>query len=80
MLRLLTVFIGILGGMAVGIQTPIAYAIGQRVGSAASSVVVHVTGSVFSIILLVFYRGDDIRNWRALPWWADFVGLFGVVL
>jgi transporter family-2 protein len=39
----LTILIGLLGGVAVGIQGPIAGAMSQRVGSATSSLVVHVT-------------------------------------
>ena len=77
---ILTILVGILGGVAVGIQAPIANAIGQRVGSAASSVIVHVTGTVFSVIVLLLYRGENIQNWRAIPWWMYFVGLFGVIL
>lgn len=76
----LTVLIGTLGGIAVGIQTPIANIIGQKVGSAASSVVVHVSGLVFSVIILLLYRGENIQNWRALPAWVYIVGLFGVIL
>ena len=72
---ILTILVGILGGVAVGIQAPIANAIGQRVGSAASSVIVHVTGTVFSVIVLLLYRGENIQNWRAIPWWMYFGGL-----
>jgi transporter family-2 protein len=77
---LLTIFIGLLGGVAVGVQTPIANVIGQKVGSAASSVVVHISGLVFSVIVLIIYRGENIQNWRTLPWWAYLAGLFGVIL
>ncbi len=76
----LTVLIGMLGGIAVGIQTPIANIIGQKVGSAASSFVVHISGLVFSVIVLLIYRGENIQNWRTLPAWVYIVGLFGVIL
>ncbi len=76
----LTIVIGILGGVSVGVQTPIANVIGKKVGSASSSVVIHVSGLVFSVIVLILYRGENIQNWRALPWWAYLVGVFGVIL
>ena len=79
-IQLLTVLAGILGGVAVGVQSPVANLIGQRVGGAASSVMVHATGTVFSLILLAIYRGENIQNWRALPWWTYFAGLFGVIV
>jgi transporter family-2 protein len=64
----------------VGIQTPIANLIGQRVGGAASSFIVHVSGTIFSLLVLVANRGENIQTWRGLPWWTFGVGLFGVVL
>ena len=79
-LGILTIIIGMLGGIAVGVQTPIANAIGQKVGSAASSVVVHISGTMFSIIVLIINRGENIHKWRELPMWTYVVGLFGVIL
>ncbi len=74
------VLIGILGGLAVGMQGPIASAIGQRVGSTSSSVVVHVSGAVLSILLLIVRGGEQIQNWRSLSWYMWGAGFFGVVL
>lgn len=76
----ITALIGMLGGVAVGMQTPIANAIGQRIGGAGSSLVVHVSGTVFSLVLLAIYRGENIGNWRTLPLWTYIVGAFGVLL
>lgn len=80
MQQLLTILIGISGGIAVGIQSPIATAIGRRVGPAASSMVVHASGLVFSIITLLMYRGENIQNWRAISWWMYGTGIMGVIL
>ncbi len=76
----LTVLIGVVGGIAVGIQTPIANSIGQRVGGAAGSLIVHVSGAVFSLLLLVTRGGDNLREIGRLPWSMFGVGLFGVIL
>ena len=77
---LLTVLIGILGGVAVGMQGPIAAQMGQRVGSAASSFVVHVSGAFLSGALLLIRGGENIQNWRSLSWYMLGSGFFGVVL
>ncbi len=79
MASVLTLLIGILGGVAVGIQTPIASTIGKRVGSSAGSLIVHVSGAVFSAIL-VLRDPEGIRQINTLPAWTYIVGLFGVVL
>jgi bacterial/archaeal transporter family-2 protein len=78
--QLLTILIGILGGIAVGVQTPIANSIGQRVGGTASSLVVHLSGAIASGLLLMMRGGENIQNLRTLPWWMFGVGIFGVVL
>jgi transporter family-2 protein len=76
----LTIFIGLLGGFAVGIQGPIAAAMGQRVGGLGSSFIVHVSGAILSGLLLAARGGEMIQNWRTLPWYMLGSGVFGVVL
>ena len=61
-----TILIGILGGLSVGLQGPIATQMGRRVGSTASSFVVHVSGTIFSGLLLFARGGENIQNWRSL--------------
>jgi bacterial/archaeal transporter family-2 protein len=72
--------IGLLGGVMVGIQSPIAGAMSQRVGGAASSFIVHVSGAVLSGLLLLSRNGENIGAWRVLPWYMLASGIFGVVL
>jgi len=74
------ILIGLLGGAAVGIQGPIAGAMGQRVGGTASSFIVHVSGAVLSGLLLLVYGGEKIRSWNTLPWYMLGAGFFGLVL
>jgi len=77
---MVTIFIGLLGGIAVGTQAPIASAMSQRVGGAASSFIVHLGGLIASLILLVSKRGESIDQWRELPWYMLGCGAFGLVL
>lgn len=74
------VAIGLLGGIAVGTQAPIAGAMAQRVGGASSSLVVHLGGAVASAVLLLVRRGENIHQWRELPWYMLGCGVFGLVL
>jgi len=75
-----TVLIGVLGGLAVGMQGPIASQMSQRIGSAASSFVVHVSGAILSGALLLALGGENVRNWRGLSWYMFLSGGFGLVL
>jgi len=78
--QILTILIGLMGGVAVGVQTPIANAIGQRVGGAASSFIIHFTGAIFSGLLLFARGGENLREIGSLPWWMFGAGLFGMIL
>lgn len=80
MQQLFTIIIGVLGGIAVGIQSPIAGAMGQRVGGAAGSLIVHVSGAVLSGLLLFARGGENIREWRVLPWYMLASGVFGLAV
>lgn len=76
----LTVLIGILGGIAVGMQGPIVSQMSQRIGTSAGSFVVHVSGAFLSGLLLIARGGENIQNWRSLSWYMAGSGFFGVVL
>lgn len=74
------ILIGLLGGAAIGFQSPMAGAISQRLGGTAGSLFVHLSGAIFSAALLLLRGGENIRNWRSLPWYVFTVGLFGLIL
>ena len=76
----LGVFIGLLGGLAVGIQSPLSGVISERVGGASSSFIIHVSGAVVSGLLLLLRGGEKIGNWRSLPPYMFGLGSLGVVL
>ena len=77
---MLIVAIGLIGGLAVGTQAPIAGAMAQRVGGASSSFIVHIVGTVASAILLAARGGEQISQWRELPWYMLGCGFLGLVL
>jgi transporter family-2 protein len=74
------VLIGLIGGVAVGVQGPIAGAMGQRIGGMAGSLIVHVSGALLSGVLLFLRGGENLREWRSLPWYMLIAGVFGVIL
>jgi bacterial/archaeal transporter family-2 protein len=74
------ILIGVLGGVAVGLQGPIAGAMSGRVGGAASSLAIHASGAVFSGLLVLARGGENLRNWRQVPWFMWGAGALGVVL
>lgn len=76
----LAVLIGLLGGIAVGLQSPLSGIMSERVGGVASSFIIHVSGALVSGLLLLLRGGEKIDNWRSLPWYMFGLGSLGVVL
>jgi transporter family-2 protein len=76
----LVFLIGLIGGAAVGLQSPIAGAMGQRLGGIASSLIIHVSGAIFSGVFLFLRGGEKIKDWPTLPWYMLFAGVFGLIL
>jgi len=77
---ILTYLVGLLGGVAVGIQSPIAASMGQKIGGTAGSFMVHLSGMILSGLLLIFRGGENIHSWQQLPWYAFLSGGFGLIL
>lgn len=71
---------GLIGGVAVGIQSPISSQIGQRVGTLESVFIVHISGTVIAGVLLLLKGGGNLHQWQRLPWYAAIAGVFGVIV
>jgi transporter family-2 protein len=77
---ILTVMLGIIGGIAVGTQSQVVGEMSQKVGATAGNFIVHVSGAVLAGLLLLARGGEQIQNWRGLSWLNLGSGAFGVVL
>jgi bacterial/archaeal transporter family-2 protein len=77
---LLIIIIGLIGGVAVGLQSPLASMITQRLGLFESVFIVHMGGAIIALIPLLIYSGGKLTEWRTIPWYALGAGLFGLVV
>ena len=77
---LLIILIGLIGGVAVGLQSPLASMITQRLGLFESVFIVHIGGALIALIPLLMYGGGKLVEWRTLPWYALVAGIFGLVV
>jgi transporter family-2 protein len=76
---LFILFIGLIGGIAIGFQSPMASLISQRLGVWESIFIVHAGGAVGALIpMLVF--GNKLTEWRSVPIYALGAGLFGLIV
>ena len=76
----LIILIGLAGGIAVGLQSPLASLLTQRLGPFESIFIVHLGGAIASLIPLLFLGGGKLSQWRSVPWYALFAGLCGLVV
>lgn len=77
---LLALAAGLIGGIAVCVQGPLASLMSAKIGALESAFVIHLGGAVAAGILLVFVPGGRLGNWRAVPWYALASGVLGLFL
>lgn len=77
---LLIILIGLAGGVAVGLQSPMASMITQRLGTFESVFIIHIGGAIIALIPLLIYGGGKLSQWRSVPWYALGAGVFGLVV
>jgi transporter family-2 protein len=76
----LVITLGFLGGIAVGIQSPLASLISQRLGLLESIFIVHLGGALCVAIPLILIGGGQLVAWRRVPWYALGAGALGLVV
>lgn len=76
----LTLFLGLLGGIAVGLQGPLVSIMSQRVGTLGSIWIIHVAGMVGATFLLLLGGKGSLAAWRTVPWYVLGAGLLGLVV
>ena len=74
---MIVVIVGLLGGVAVAFQVPLAGIITQRLGMLESAFIVHLGGAVTAFIPLAFLAGGRLGEWRGVPAWAYLSGFIG---
>ena len=77
---IIIILIGLAGGVAVGLQSPLASMISQRLGLFESVFIVHIGGALIALIPLLIFGGGKLAQWRSLPWYVLLAGIFGLVV
>jgi transporter family-2 protein len=77
---ILIILIGLAGGAAVGLQSPLASMISQRLGIFESVFIVHLGGAIVALVPLLLMGGGKLARWRSVPWYAMCAGVFGLVV
>ena len=71
---------GLTGGLAIGLQAPLASMISQRLGILESVFIIHLGGLLAAMLLLLFHQGGNLAQWQTVPWHALAAGALGLFL
>jgi len=75
----LIILIGLAGGIAVGLQGPLASMLTQKLGILESVFIVHLGGALIALLPMLLL-GSRLGEWRSVPWYAFGTGVFGLVV
>jgi bacterial/archaeal transporter family-2 protein len=76
----LVILLGLLGGIAVGIQSPLASLMSQRLGLLESVLIINLGGVLCAGVPLILMGGGQLPAWQRVPWYALGAGVFGLVV
>jgi transporter family-2 protein len=79
-LLILVTIVGLLGGVAVGLQGPLSSLMSQHIGALESIFIIHIGGAILSLIPLLMMGGGNLGQWRSVPWYALGAGALGLVV
>jgi transporter family-2 protein len=76
----LIIVIGLIGGIAIGLQAPLASMISQRLGVFESVFIVHLGGTIAAAVALLFLGTGRLGAWQSVPPQALLSGVLGVIV
>lgn len=74
------VIVGLLGGLAVGLQQPLSSLLAGRMGMMEGVFIVQLGGVVASGVIVTMQRGGGLTTWRESPWYALGAGVLSLVI
>ena len=77
---IISIIIGLLGGVATGVQVPFAGIMGQKVGDAGSVLFTYIGGLTLITCVVLVTGQYTLGNWREIPWYAFLTGPLGVII
>jgi len=77
---ILIILIGLAGGVAIGLQSPMSSLLTQRLGIFESVFIVHIGGALIVLLPLLIYGGGKLSQWRSVPWYTLCAGFFGLIV
>jgi transporter family-2 protein len=74
------IIVGLIGGIAVGLQGPMSGLMSQRLGVLQSSFIIHLGGLLATLVPLLAISDGNLHAWRSMPWYVLAAGVLGPIL
>ena len=72
--------IAIMGGIAIALQGQFMGLLDHALGTLASVFVTYAGGGLIIALILIAFRGGNLKNWQGVPWYAFGTGILGLVV
>jgi transporter family-2 protein len=72
--------IAIMGGVAIALQGQFMGLLDRALGTLSSVFITYVGGGLMITMLLIAFRGGNLKNWQGVPWYAFSSGILGLVI
>lgn len=76
----IVVIVGLLGGLAVGLQQPQVNVLGERLGTTESIFIVQFGGALAAGLIMLARRGGNLGQWHTVPWYTLVCGVLGLAV
>jgi transporter family-2 protein len=80
MSTLFLILLAVVGGIAVALQGQFMGLLDRTLGTRESIFVTYASGGLIITLLMLAFRGGNLKNWQAVPWYAFGTGILGLII
>lgn len=80
MSTLFPVLLAVVAGIAVSLQGQFMGLLDRTLGTRESIFVTYAGGGLIIALLMLAFRGGNLKNWPAVPWYAFASGILGLII
>ena len=80
MSTLFLILLAVVGGIAVALQGQFMGLLDRAFGTRESIFVTYASGGLIITLLMLAFRGGNLKNWQAVPWYAFGTGILGLII
>ena len=80
MSTLFPILLAVVAGIAVVLQGQFMGLLDRTLGTRESIFVTYASGGLIITLLMLAFRGGNLKNWQAVPWYAFGTGILGLII